>query len=73
MQNSCLGCHSDPPVNGAPFALANFTQASSRSAAILNVMSRQSGAARAMPPSGRLPQSTIDLVEQWIEDGLIEN
>ncbi len=73
MQNSCTGCHSSPPANGAPFALVNFSQVSSRSGAILNAMSRQSGAARAMPPSGRLPQTTIDLVEQWIEEGRKEN
>ncbi len=73
MQNSCTGCHSSPPVNGAPFALVNFSQVSSRSSAILNAMSRQSGASRAMPPSGRLPQTTIDLLEQWIAEGRKEN
>jgi len=73
MQNNCLGCHSDPPVNGAPFSLVNFSQVNSRSGAILNAISKQSGAARAMPPSGRMPQATIDLVDQWIEEGRKEN
>ena len=73
MQSSCVGCHSSPPVNGAPFALVNFNQVSQRASSILNVMNRQSGTSNAMPPSGRLPQSTIDVIEQWIENGTPEN
>ena len=72
MQSSCVGCHASPPVNGAPFALINFSQVSARAGGILNRMSRQSGTPGAMPPSGRLPQSTIDLVEKWIADGALE-
>jgi len=73
MQSSCIGCHANPPRNGAPFSLVDFSQVRDRSGAILNAISRQTGSARAMPPSGRLPQSTIDLVDQWIQDGLQEN
>ena len=73
VQSSCVGCHADPPVNGAPFALVNFTQVNQRATGMLNRMSLQSGAAGAMPPSGRLPQSTIDIIEQWIADGKQEN
>lgn len=73
MQGSCIGCHASPPRNGAPFSLVNFSQVSTRSSTILNAMSRQSGSASAMPPSGRLPQTTIDLIDKWIEDGLKEN
>lgn len=73
IQNACLGCHSSPPVNGAPFALVNFSQVSQRASGILNTMSRQSGTPSAMPPSGRLPQATIDLIEKWINDGKLEN
>lgn len=73
IQNACISCHSSPPVNGAPFALVNFDQVDQRASIILNRMSRQSGAPGAMPPSGRLPQATIDLVEQWIENGQLEN
>ncbi|WP_044401601.1 hypothetical protein [Lacinutrix sp. Hel_I_90] len=73
MQSSCIGCHSSPPVNGAPFALINFSQVSQQSGSILNVMRSQSGSAGAMPPSGRLPQATIDLVQEWINNGKPEN
>lgn len=73
IQSSCTGCHSSPPVNGAPFALVNFSQVDQRASAMLNRMSRQSGSPGAMPPSGRLPQATIDLVERWIDEGKLEN
>ncbi len=73
IQTSCVGCHASPPVNGAPFALVNFAQVNQRATGILNRMSLQNGAAGAMPPSGRLPQSTIDVIEQWIADGKQEN
>ncbi|MFD2586723.1 hypothetical protein ACFSQJ_07255 [Croceitalea marina] len=73
IQNSCVGCHDNPPRNGAPFSLINYQQVSNRSGAILNAMSRQNGAPGAMPPSGRLPQNTIDMIQQWIDNGLPEN
>lgn len=73
MQSSCVGCHASPPVSGAPFALTNYNQVSQRANAVLNSMNLQSGAAGAMPPSGRLPQSTIDLIQLWIEGGKLEN
>jgi len=73
IQSSCVGCHADPPVNGAPFPLINFAQVNQRATGILNRITRQSGAAGAMPPSGRLPQSTIDLVNKWIQDGKQES
>ena len=70
---NCLGCHTNPPVNGAPFPLTNYTEVSNRASAILTAISKQTGETRAMPPSGRLPQATIDAVDQWIKDGLLEN
>lgn len=73
IQNSCVSCHSSPPVNGAPFALVNYQQVSDRSNNILNAMSQQSGGSSAMPPSGRLPQNTIDQIQIWIDNDLPED
>ncbi|WP_299120084.1 hypothetical protein [uncultured Winogradskyella sp.] len=73
IQNACIGCHASPPVNGAPFALVNFSQVNQRANGIISRISLQSGSAGAMPPSGRLPQATIDKVQQWINDGKLEN
>lgn len=73
IDNNCTRCHASPPVNGAPFSLVNFAQVSQRATNIFNTMNRQSGSAGAMPPSGRLPQSTIDLIQQWIDEGKPED
>ena len=73
VMGSCVGCHGTPPVNGAPMSLVNFNQVSQRADGILNRMKRQSGSAGAMPPSGKLPQATIDKVDQWIKDGKLED
>lgn len=73
VNSSCLGCHSNPPRNGAPFPLVNFSQVRSRANGILSAISRQSGTPGAMPPSGRLPQNTIDTFEEWVNGGTPEN
>jgi len=73
LQASCISCHASPPVNGAPFALINYNQVSQRANIILQSMSRPNGAAGAMPPSGRLPQATIDIIQDWIDEGKPEN
>lgn len=73
MQSSCVGCHDNPLRNGAPFALLTYQQVSARANNILSAMSRQNGATAAMPPSGRLPQNTINKIQEWIDNGILEN
>ena len=74
VDSNCIGCHSSPPVNGAPFSLITYNQvrAFADNGSLFRAMNRQTGEASAMPPSGRLPQASIDLISQWIEDGLLE-
>jgi len=74
IDSNCLGCHSDPTRNGAPFSLTNFAQVSvsAENGSLLMALNKQTGETGAMPPSGRLPQSTIDLITKWIEDGQLE-
>lgn len=73
IDNGCVSCHDNPPRNGAPFSLVTYQQVSTRANNILNAMSRQSGSAGAMPPSGRLPQTTIDKIQEWIDNESLEN
>lgn len=75
IDNNCVLCHSDPPVNGAPIPLVTYENVKS---AIENngLISRISSndLAFGMPFGGpRLPQTTIDLIIQWQTDGLLEN
>lgn len=71
--NNCTGCHNDPPVNGAPFALNTYERVKNavENGNVLTAIKRQTGASAAMPPSGRLPQTTIDVIEQWADEGFL--
>jgi len=76
MDNNCLGCHSNPPVNGANVPLVNFDGVKSavENNNLISRISGQIGDGGFMPLGGpRLPQNLIDLVVQWEEDGLLEN
>lgn len=74
--NVCQECHSNPPQNGAPMPLVTFENVRNAvlDRGLLDRISREEGESGAMPLGGpRLPQTTIDLIFQWNEDGLIEN
>ncbi|RAJ16913.1 hypothetical protein [Olleya aquimaris] len=74
IDNNCISCHSNPPVNGASNSLVTYQDVSNQANTVLNRISLQSGEGGAMPLGGpRLPQASIDLFQQWIEDGLLEN
>lgn len=65
--NNCIGCHSNPPTNGAPFSLTTFEDVSGRAN---RVFTRTNNGT--MPPSGKLPQANIDLISAWIAGGTLE-
>lgn len=74
ISNNCVGCHTDPPINGAPFSLNTYDRVRDRleKGNLLAAMKRQTGEPAAMPPGGRLPQATIDLIEQWADEGFLK-
>ncbi len=59
--NSCIGCHSA----GSPQGGLNLQDYNQAVAKIGSIISRMEGGGSIMPPSGKLPQSQIDLVKQW--------
>lgn len=72
----CIECHSNPPTNSAPMSLITYAD-------VLNAEEERelyrriftSSFTIVMPPpeeGGRLPSATIQIVEDWIADGLIE-
>ena len=74
--NICQQCHSNPPQNGAPMPLVTFAEVREavQNRGLIDRISRQDGEAGLMPLGGpRLPQTTIDLIIQWEQDGLLEN
>lgn len=74
--NNCIVCHSNPPQNGAPMSLMTFDAVVNavNTRGLLNRISRNEGESGLMPLGGpRLPQTSINLIVQWVDDGLIEN
>ena len=73
IDNNCIICHNDPPINNAPMPLLTFDQVTDAviNDGLLNRVSTENNTL-VMPPSGRLPQSTIDIILQWNTDGLLE-
>mgnify|MGYP006395632491 CR=1 FL=1 len=73
--NNCVQCHGNPPINGATNGLTNYDQVTDAvlNRGLIDRISRSEGANGLMPPGGpRLPQSVIELIEQWEADGLLE-
>jgi len=73
IDNNCISCHSNPPVNGAPNPLNDYESVKNNIGSIIVRISMQEGQGGLMPSGGpRLPQNLIDDIVQWETDGLLE-
>lgn len=75
IEANCVGCHSNPAVAGASVPMTTYEEVKLvfENTDALDRMNRQPGEGGFMPKYGtRLPQATIDLVEQWINEGFLE-
>ncbi len=75
ISRNCLSCHSNPPRNGAPIPLTSyeFVKAAVQDHGLLDRISRPQGAEGMMPFGGtRLPESTINIIVLWQQQGLQE-
>lgn len=73
--NNCISCHGATPANGAPMSLVTYSQVKNamQNRGLLNRISLNNGNSLLMPQGGpRLPQTTIDVVAKWQQDGLLE-
>jgi mono/diheme cytochrome c family protein len=69
---NCIACHgnSSPAAN---LSLTNYNQVADSVDDIIDRIERPQGAQGMMPQSGtRLPQSSIDIIKKWRDDGLDE-
>ncbi|MEP3570022.1 MAG: hypothetical protein ABJN28_07895, partial [Flavobacteriaceae bacterium] len=48
--SNCVGCHANPPTNGAPFSLTTFQDVSNRANSVFTRTNNGT-----MPPSRKLP------------------
>jgi hypothetical protein len=71
IQNNCTTCHSDPPRNDAPMSLVTYDDVRN---AVENrgLLGRINSTTSPMPPTGRLPAATRQLIEDWADLGFEE-
>ena len=70
MSNNCTNCHGSPTTSGAPMSLTTYNQVKSN---INNIINRINNTSSPMPQSGLMPIATRNLIQQWKDDGLLEN
>ena len=72
IESNCLSCHSNPPVNNAPMSLVTFDDVKN-AVETRSLLARINSSTSPMPPQGRLPAATRQIIEDWIDQGLPEN
>lgn len=71
LDNACVECHNGvTPTAGIRLDNFSFAMDVAESGRMIARMTDQDNP---MPPSGNLPDSIVDDIMQWIEDGLLEN
>jgi hypothetical protein len=73
MDTHCVSCHGNVSPN-AGLSLTNFTQVRNAvmNRGVIDRISRNNGDPLLMPQTGRLNQNLINLVNQWKNDGYLE-
>ena len=71
MSSNCISCHGTTPSNNAPNSLTTYTQVKNNVDNIIDRVNR-TGAGK-MPPNSNLSASAKQLIQQWKNDGLLEN
>ena len=73
IDNNCINCHGNVPTNNAPFSLTTYADVKSKIESIENRISKADGDSQLMPQGGpRLPQTSINIIMKWQNDGLIQ-
>lgn len=70
MSNNCTNCHGNPPTNNAPISFTTYTQVKNN---IDNIINRTNNSGNPMPPTGLMSSGNRDLLQQWKDDGLLDN
>ena len=73
IDNNCVVCHVDGgAASFRPLTTYAEVKAAVQEAGLLDRIQLQNGESGQMPSTGRMPQSTIDVILQWNTDGLLE-
>ena len=71
IDNNCTSCHGNPPTQGAPTSFTTYTEVKNNINKILTRINSTGSAV--MPPTGPISQQLRDDIQQWKDDGLLEN
>lgn len=71
IRSNCTSCHGNPPTNNAPMSLLSLEDVQN---AITNrrLLTRINSTSAPMPPTGLLPRSSRQLIEDWADLGFPE-
>ena len=73
IQNNCVSCHSVGNVAGfRPFTSYVLVKDAVLNIDLLDRIQKQNGEPGQMPQTGRMAQNQINIILQWLEDGLLE-
>ncbi|MFG6685510.1 cytochrome c [Mariniflexile sp. HNIBRBA6329] len=72
MSANCTSCHGNPPTNGAPMSLTTYSQVKS-AVETRGLIGRINNTNNPMPTDGLMSQANRDLIQKWLDDGLLEN
>ncbi|MBJ6367088.1 hypothetical protein [Snuella sedimenti] len=72
MTSDCTSCHGSTPTQNAPMSLVTYAQVKAN---VDKIITRVNSSSNPMPPSPNSPlsQSEKNLIQQWKDDGLLEN
>ncbi|MDO7170639.1 hypothetical protein [Mariniflexile sp. AS56] len=70
--SNCNNCHGSPVRNGAPMSLTTYAQVKA-SVETGSLIARINSTSNPMPQSGLMSQNNRTLIQQWKDDGFLEN
>ena len=74
INSNCVSCHAVGQVAGyTPLTTYEEVKDAIETTDLLDRIQRENSEAGIMPQTGRMPQSKIDVILQWSEDGFLEN
>ncbi len=75
MTNNCLACHNSDPNPIAPFPLETYDEVreQTENGNLLFRIQLPPGDRLVMPQSGKMPQTNIDILVKWADQGYMEN
>lgn len=72
INNNCISCHGNPPTNSAPMSLTTYALVKN-AVETRGLIDRINSTTNPMPQTGLMSQANRNLIQQWVDDGLLEN